>query len=206
MNVGSSTAVQMFQNRSMTSNATALSSEQQNLIEEVLSKFDTNSLSTSDATEIVSAFKEAGIEPSSALASAMAASGFDAQEVGNLAQASQGGGRPMGGPPPPPPQDEVDSVASLLESLLSSDEDDENDTTSVSSTSTISSSFDAILDYTTKIMSLKDDARTDVMSLLEQYNSADNQLSQEDTQRFIVNSLSQILNESDNYNTMSFYA
>nr|WP_321265432.1 hypothetical protein [uncultured Sulfurimonas sp.] len=211
MNVSSSTTTQLFQNTSMTSKNSNLSSEQKDLIEEVLSKFDTDSLTSKDAAQIVEAFSEAGIEASSALTSAMEASGFDAKEVGELAQApqaSQGGGRPMG-PPPPPPEEEVDSVSSLLESLLSSDEDEdeeEDSTTSTSSVNVSSSSFDAILDYTTKIMSLKDDAKTDVMSLLEQYSSEDNQLSKEDTQKFIVNSLSQILKEPDNYNTISFYA
>jgi hypothetical protein len=206
MNVSSSTQTQMYQNNSISSRNNNLSSEQKDLIEEVLSKFDTDALSASDATEIVEAFSEAGIEASPALSSAMQAAGFDAQEVGNLAQSAQGGGKPMGGPPPPPPQEEVDSVSSLLETLLSSDEDDEDDTITASDDSISSSSFDAILDYTTKIMSLKDEAKTDVMSLLEQYSSEDNELSKEDTQKFIVNSLSQILNESDNYNRISFYA
>lgn len=208
MNVSSSTASQMFQNTSMTSKNANLSSEQKDLIDEVLSQYDTNNLTSSDASAIVEAFSQAGIEPSGALTSAMESAGFSAQEVGNLAQASQGGAKPAGGPPPPPPQEEIDSVTSLLESLLSSDEeeDDDESTTSTSNATSSSSSFDAILDYTTKIMSLKDDAKTEVMSLLEQYNSEDNTLSQEDTQKFIVNSLSQILNEKDNFNTISFYA
>lgn len=209
MNVSSSTTTQLFQNTSTTSKNANLSTEQKELIEEVLSQFDTDSLSTSDATEIVEAFEEAGIQPSQALTSAMEAAGFDSQEVGDLAQASQGsqgGGRPMG-PPPPPSEEEVDSVSSLLESLLSTDEeDDEESTTTTSTTDATDSSFDAVLDYTTKIMSLKDDAKTEVMDLLEQYNSEDNQLSKEDTQKFIVNSLSQILGESDNFNSISFYA
>jgi len=45
-----------------------------------------------------------------------------------------------------------------------------------------------------------------VMDILDKYNSEENTLSQEDTQKVITNSLSQILKESDNYNTMSFYA
>ena len=211
MNVTSSTTSQLFQNTSTTAKSSSLSSDQQDLIKSVLSKYDTSSLSSSDATEIVKAFQEACIEPSDSLASTMKASGFDAQEIGNLANAGKGdSGRPSG-PPPPPPQKEVDSVSSLLESLLSTDEEDDSTTstatdTSNSTLSSSSSSFDAILDYTTKIMSLKDDAKTDVKNLLEKYNSNDNTLSQEDTQKFIVNSLSQILGESDNYNTMSFYA
>ena len=204
MNVNSSTSSQILQSASSGSSKTnSLSTQQKAIVEDVLSKYDTNSLSANDAMEIVESFQEAGIAPSQALASTMEASGFDAKEVGDLA--GIGGGKPMGGPPPPPPQEDLDSVSSLLESLLSSDDEDEDDTTT-SSISSSSSSFDAILDYTTKIMSLKDGAQEEVMSLLEQYNSDSNTLSQEDTEKFIVNSLSQILNESDNYNTMSFYA
>jgi hypothetical protein len=130
--------------------------------------------------------------------STMAASGFDAKEIGDLAGVGkEGGGRPMG--PPPPKKEEMSSVSDLLESLLSSDEEDD-------STTSATSSFETILDYTSKIVSLKDDAKTEVMDLLNKYNSEENTLSKEDTQKFIVNSLSQILKESDNYNTMSFYA
>lgn len=207
MNVSSSTVSQMFQtvSSSSTRNTSTLSTEQQELLEEVLSDYDTDNLSSDDASSIVQALSEAGIEESQALTEALSTAGFDAQEIGNLAQTSQSSSdsRPMG-PPPPPPEEEVDSVSSLLESLLSSDE--ESDDTTTSSTTTDSSSLDTVLDYTAKIMSLKDDAKTEVMDILEQYNSEDNELSQEDTEKFIVNSLSQILGESDNYNTISFYA
>ena len=218
MNV-SSTSIQsqMFQNSSSTSNrSSSLSKEQTATIEDVLSQYDANSLSESDAMEIKDAFAEAGIEPSQAMAKAMESAGFDAKEIGDLASESgassvesKGGGRPMG-PPPPSDEEEVDSLTELLESLLSSDEDDDESTTSTTATtddtSASSSSFDMVLDYTSKIMSLKDDAKTEVTNLLEKYNSDENQLSKEDTEKFIVNSLSQILKESDNYNTISFYA
>ena len=208
MNVSSNMQTQVFQSSSNSSSrSSSLSTEQKATIEDVLSKFDADSLSESDAIEIKEAFAEAGIEPSQAMAKAMESAGFDAKEVGDLAAESGGsavegkGGRPMG-PPPPPPEEEVDSLTELLESLISSDED-ESTTTDLSVSS---ESFDTILDYTSKIMSLKDDAKTEVTELLEKYNSDENQLSQEDTQKFIVNSLSQILNESDNYNRISFYA
>lgn len=210
MNVSATSTMPVYSSASSSSSkSSTLSSEQQALLKDVLSQYDSNSLSASDASEIVKAFEEAGIEPSQALTSAMKTEGYDAKEIGNLASASQAGGsKPMGGPPPRPPKEETDSVSSLLESLLSSSEDEEEDdtTTALSSSTVSSSSFDTVLDYTTKIMSLKDNAKTDVMNMLEQYNSDANKLSQEDTQKLIVNSLKQILNDSDNFNTISFYA
>ncbi len=202
MSISSVSSSQVYQPQtSSASKSSSLSTDQQAFIADLLSQYDSESLSASDAQEIVKALQEAGIEPSKAMESTMAASGFDAKEIGDLAGVGKGdgGGRPMG--PPPPKKEEMSSVSDLLESLLSSDEE-EDDTT----TSTTSSSFDTVLDYTSKIVSLKDNAKTEVMDLLNKYNSENNTLSKEDTQKFIVNSLSQILKESDNYNTMSFYA
>ncbi|SMP86166.1 hypothetical protein SAMN06313540_10320 [Epsilonproteobacteria bacterium SCGC AD-308-E02] len=202
MSISSVSSSQVYQPQtSSASKSSSLSTDQQAFIADLLSQYDSESLSASDAQEIVKALQEAGIEPSKAMESTMAASGFDAKEIGDLAGVGKGdgAGRPMG--PPPPKKEEMSSVSDLLESLLSSDEE-EDDTT----TSTTSSSFDTVLDYTSKIVSLKDNAKTEVMDLLNKYNSENNTLSKEDTQKFIVNSLSQILKESDNYNTMSFYA
>lgn len=202
MSISSVSSSQVYQPQtSSASKSSSLSTDQQVFIADLLSQYDSESLSASDAQEIVKALQEAGIEPSKAMESTMAASGFDAKEIGDLAGVGKGdgAGRPMG--PPPPKKEEMSSVSDLLESLLSSDEE-EDDTT----TSTTSSSFDTVLDYTSKIVSLKDNAKTEVMDLLNKYNSENNTLSKEDTQKFIVNSLSQILKESDNYNTMSFYA
>ena len=199
MSISSISSSQVYQAQtSSTTKSSSLSTEQQAFISDLLSGYDSESLSASDAQEIVKALQEAGIEPSKAMESTMAASGFDAKEIGDLAGVGkEGGGRPMG--PPPPKKEEMSSVSDLLESLLSSDEEDD-------STTSATSSFETILDYTSKIVSLKDDAKTEVMDLLNKYNSEENTLSQADTQKFIVNSLSQILKESDNYNTMSFYA
>lgn len=223
MNVSSSTTTQLFQNTSTSSKNANLSSEQKDIVDEVLSKFDTNSLSASDATEIVEAFKEAGIEPSYALSSAMEASGFDAKEVGDLAASAsssvQGGGRPAGGPPPPPSEEEEEEIASiydLLETLLSSEEDEDTSATSTASISSIisgtgydssdSSSFETVLDYTSKIVRLNDDAKSDVMSLINEYNTNETNLNSEESQKNLLTSLSEILKKTDNYNTMSFYA
>ena len=77
-----------------------LSTSQLDTISSVLENYDSSNLSQSDALEIVAAFKEAGIQPSSELKSAMEEAGFDAHEVGSLAGvAGQGqtGGGPSGG-------------------------------------------------------------------------------------------------------------
>ena len=208
MSINSIGSTQSFQAQmSSVSKSSSLSSDKQAFIEDLLSEYDSNSLSASDAKEIVQAMQEEGIEPSKAMESAMSASGFDAKAVGDLAGVGKGGGgRPMG-PPPPPPEEEVSTISELLQSLLESeDEEDDGTTTSATSDSSSTSSFDAILDYTSKILSLKDGAKTEVMDMLTKYSSDENTRSQEDTQKLIVNSLSQILKESDNYNTMSFYA
>ncbi|HQS66733.1 MAG TPA: hypothetical protein PLM93_06055 [Sulfuricurvum sp.] len=201
MSISSISSSQVYQPQtSSTSKSSSLSTEQQAFITDLLSQYDSESLSATDAKEIVAAMQEAGIEPSKAMESVMSASGFDAKEIGSLAGVGKGdgGGRPMG--PPPVKQEEISSVTDLLESLLSSDEEDD------STTSTTSSSFESILDYTSKIVSLKDDAKAQVMDILTKYNSQENTLSQEDTQKFVINSLNQVLKESDNYNTRSFYA
>lgn len=221
MNVSSSLSTQMMQTTAMTSKNSNLSSEQKDLIEEVLSNYDTDALTASDASEIVEAFSMAGIEPSEALSTTMQDAGFDAQEVGDLANAAgatgtagTGGGRPAGGPPPPPTaeeEEEVESIYDLLEALLETDdEEDDSTTTSILSGTgyddSEGSSFETVLDYTSKIIRLKDDARSDVMSMLNDYSSNTANLDNEETQKNLLTSLSQILNKSDNYNTMSFYA
>jgi len=205
MNISSVNFSQLLQ--TSTSSArntnTTLSDSQKALIEETLSQYDSQNLSQDDAQAIVTAFEEAGIAASGALESAMSASGFDAKEVGTLAgvaPAQGGGGKGPMGPPPPPTEEEISTIEELLESLLSSDEDDEESTT------TEASSFESILDYTNKIVRLNDDAKTEVVDILNKYNSDENTLSEADTQAYIMNSLKQILSDSDNFNSFSFYA
>lgn len=210
MSISSISSSQTYQ--ATTSNSTrsnSLTLDQKALIEETLSQYDASSLSTDDAQAIVEAFQEAGIEPSSALQSAMETSGFDAKEVGDLAGAGQtGGAKPMGGPPPPPPEEELSTITELLESLL---EDDEDETTTSTTTTTSSSpyedssftAFNTILDYTNQIASLNDDSKNEVMSILEEYNISEEQ---KDVQKSVVDSLNDILNKPQNYNRISFYA
>jgi len=210
MSISSVGASQVYQSQTNTSSrSSALTSDQKALIEETLSQYDASSLSADDAKAITEAFVEAGIEPSSALQSAMSTSGFDAKDVGDLAGAGQArGGRPMGGPPPSD-DEELSTITDLLESLLSDEEDDETTTTSASTTSsspyedTSFTAFNTILDYTNQIVNLKDDAKNEVMSILEDYNAKEEQ---QDEQNSVVDSLNNILNKPQNYNRISFYA
>jgi len=72
-----------------------LSTDQKGGIKSVLGKFDSKNVSASDAKKITSEFKKLGIQPGKELEEAMAAAGFDAKQVGDLAfgqgQQSRGG-------------------------------------------------------------------------------------------------------------------
>ena len=75
--------------------SSSLTAEQKGGIKSVLSKFDSKNVSSPDAKKITTEFKKLGIQPGKELEEAMAASGFDARQVGDLAfghgQQSQGG-------------------------------------------------------------------------------------------------------------------
>lgn len=95
----------------------ALTEDQLTLISDTLSELDTDNLTTADALSILETFSDAGIELGKAMESTMSELGFDAQEIGDLANVE--GDRPP--PPPPPPSqssDEISSMASYLEELL----------------------------------------------------------------------------------------
>lgn len=101
-------------------------------------------------------------------------------------------------------QKDVDiNVTDLLESLLESFFGGEDEMIKAS----YISPFDTIAEYTTKILSLNNDAKNEVMNVLAKYNyhSYDKTLSKEEKQEYVFNSLSEILNELDNYNTITFY-
>ena len=94
----------------------ALTEDQLTLISDTLSELDADNLTTADALSLIETFSEAGIEPGKAMESTMSELGFDAKEIGDLANVE--GDRP---PPPPPPSqssDEISSMASYLEELL----------------------------------------------------------------------------------------
>ena len=187
----SSNSVMMPQATQNSSSASKLTSSQLDTISSVLANYDSTNLSSSDAQSIIKSFEDAGIEPSSELESAMDELGFSAQEVGKL-----GGGK-QGGMPPPPSDEEVSSISSLLDSLLSAEDED--------STSTSSTSFEDIMDYTSRILNLNDSSKEQVMSLLDKYSTKDSEYSQSETNTIVKASLSEILSNNDNYKSVSFY-
>ena len=176
---------------SSTSSSSSLTTAQLETISSVLESYDSSNLSASDAQSIIASFEEAGIEPSAELESAMSDLGFDAKEVGDLGRSDS-----QSGMPPPPSEEEVSSISSLLDSLLSTDEDDE--------TSTSSSTSD-IMDYTSRILSLNDSSKEEVMNLLDKYSSEDSTYSQSETNALLKASLSEILSDNSNYKSVSFY-
>jgi len=51
----------------------------------------------------------------------------------------------------------------------------------------------------------KEESKTDVMDLLDKYSSENTQYSAEETNNLLKTSLSQILNDTNNYKSVSFY-
>lgn len=101
-------------------NAARLTESQSAGLQKILSDYDPNNLSTSDAKDIVSQIKDLGIRPGAALAQSLNDAGFD---PGELRQAAGPEGQRRPPPPPPPPggdgqidQTAIDSLASILES------------------------------------------------------------------------------------------
>ncbi len=113
-----------------------LSAEQKNGIQSVLKNFDPKNLTSADAKSITSEFKKLGVQPGKDLETTMAASGFDAKEVGRLAfGSSTPPGGPQGGNPPSPPaggnvssdEDVSDYLSTLIASLTSNSDNKSND-------------------------------------------------------------------------------
>lgn len=211
-NVSSASSfVQTSAVQSSNSQNSTLSSYQKEYIGTLLENYDSSSLSADDAVEIVSALKDQGIAASEELASYMDDAGFSAREIGDLAGISGGaeGGRPAGGPPPPPPQggnqsseEEESYISELLDALLSADDDSETTTSSVIN----GVSFDEVMDYTSRIVNLNDQSQEQVMTLLDDLSSEDNELSDDQKASLVKHNLGEILSNSENYNRVSFYA
>lgn len=89
-----------------------LTQDQQTLISDTLSQYDPENLTESDALSIIETFSEAGIKPSAALEESLAELGFDAKELGDIAQVADQGQRP-----PPPPKQSSDQISSLVDYL-----------------------------------------------------------------------------------------
>lgn len=95
-----------------------LTDDQQTLISDTLSEFDVDNLTEEDAISIVEIFSEAGIQPGKEMEAAFSELGFDAKNIGDLANLEEGS---RGAPPPPPAtQDsgEISSMVSYLGELL----------------------------------------------------------------------------------------
>ena len=91
----------------------SLTSDQQSLISDTLSEFDTDNLSQEDALSIIEKFSQANIQPGAALEKALSSAGFDAKSIGELANVS-GGSRP----PPKQSADEITSMVDYLAEIL----------------------------------------------------------------------------------------
>jgi hypothetical protein len=130
-NIGAVHSKAVLQTMPQARTTAGISADQKESMNKVLSQFDANNLSSADAKKITTAFKKLGVEPGRALEEVMAAAGFNAQQVGQLAFGAgampaegPGGskgvdtvrsslaelkgsmppaGGPQGGPPPPPP-------------------------------------------------------------------------------------------------------
>jgi hypothetical protein len=102
---------------SSSSSAAKLTTEQKTLISDTLSELDAENLTEADALSIIETFSEAGIEPGKEMESALADLGFDAKQIGDLANV-EGGDRPAPPPPPSQSEDEIASMATYLEELL----------------------------------------------------------------------------------------
>ena len=139
----------------------SISDEEEEFIASLLSDYDSSNISSEDASEISSALREAGIAPSRELAQVMEESGFDAREIGSLAEA----GRPAQ-----------------------------------------ASSIESIADYTSRIMSLTQDVKQQVKDLFEAYKPENTDLTVDEASKVVVNALSQILSDSNNYKSTSYYA
>ncbi|WP_458700133.1 hypothetical protein ACKGJI_09915 [Sulfurospirillum sp. 1307] len=207
--VGNSSAfIQTSSVLSSNSQNQTLSSYQKEYIGTLLENYDPSNLTSDDALAIVSSLKDQGIAPSEELASLMADSGFDAREIGDLARDSGGlaeGGRQVGAmPPPPPPQggnqvseEEEDYISTLLDSLLTTDDSDD---------SSSSTSFDNVLNYTSRIVNLNQDSQDQVMKMIEELSGDENDYSKQEVSAIVKYNLTQILSNPDNYNRVSFYA
>lgn len=193
----SSSSMIMPQQISGTS-SNSLTSSQLETISSVLNNYDSSNLSSEDASAIVEAFEAAGITPSRELANAMSSEGFNAKEVGDLAGVGRGDMPP---PPPPPPggsEQEESDISSLLDTLLSIENEDEESSTTTS--------FNEIMEYTSRIINLNEESKSEVMDLFDKFSSEETDYSSSEVNNIIRNSLGQILSDPDNYNRVSFYA
>ncbi|MFT6208888.1 MAG: hypothetical protein ACJA0T_002813 [Colwellia sp.] len=89
----------------------SLTEEQQVFISDTLAELDTDNLTQEDALSIMEAFSQTNIQPSAALEKAVSNAGFDAKNIGELANISQDNG------PPPPPKQSTEEITSMVDYL-----------------------------------------------------------------------------------------
>jgi hypothetical protein len=89
----------------------SLTEEQQVFISDTLAEFNTDNLIKEDALSIMEAFSQTNIQPSAALEKAVSNAGFDAKNIGGLANVSQGNRLP------PPPRQSAEEITSLVDYL-----------------------------------------------------------------------------------------
>ena len=133
--------------------AAGLTVDQKNSIKSVLNNFDSKNITASDAKKITSEFSQLGIQPGRELEEAMAAAGFDAKQVGNLAFGQ--GQQPNGGNSDGKLHSIVSSSLSELKSLMASIGSGTRE--SVKSDQEIAQAADALLQ---KILTQSADSRT----------------------------------------------
>jgi hypothetical protein len=104
----------------------ALTDDQKKTVLSILSKYKSDSLTTSDAQSIFKQFMDAGITPTRGLKEAIESAGFDAEDLRTKAFEGMQGAQGMQGMPPPPPpmgasgaateltDDQKTTVASIL--------------------------------------------------------------------------------------------
>ncbi len=157
-----------------------ISADQKESMTKVLSQFDANNLSSADAKKITTAFKKLGVEPGRALEEVMAAAGFNAQQVGQLAfgqgampaegpGGSQGvdtvrsslaelkgsmppAGGPQGGPPPPPPAGGGQDGTDIASFLKELLDALSTSSSQSTSSTTTDTSFDKVLQSASKLL------------------------------------------------------
>ncbi len=209
-----SSSASLIQSASTVQAKQELNEDQLNYVSSVLEDYDSSALSDADALEIVANFSQAGITPSRDLANAISDAGFSASQIGELAAITgtsasssdtRGGNTP---PPPPPPADtaeEEEELTQILLDLLDANEEETKEEEEPLSSSSSNTSFEDILDLSSKIVALNENSKDKVLELFEKYNTNENDLSKENVQKVVENSLNQILNDTNNYTPTSFY-
>lgn len=182
-----------------------LSSNQKSQIEEILSNYDSSSLTVQGAKTIVDEISQLGINPSQSLENFLDTLGFAAQEIGSLAQSTSRNlsSAMQGNMPPPPPQGVQDSILDTISELYE-DEDSSTNSNPLNpyENSDLSISFSNSLDYTSRVLSLNKESRQEVFDLFDSYNNSDDKSS---VINEVKNSLTDILTNKNNYGTYSLY-